>query len=256
VLHGTRYTDQNAGAGEGAPNSLFLHTSGVVCLSMASKAERWAARAREAHAGPAPAPSKAARWSAESAAQAPAGVHSPASPQANQTPTFMHLVRQDRLEWPTPCQPAPGSAMEAWMSRAEAKQLHLPWPEKIRDYADEVHLSVKVRLAAFSRLRNRRFAVQRWWTTTVVHHHVVHDYWLIACGKAGWTGARRDCVPSTPLESTRNPAYIFEHPTEGGTAVDSRSGLGAQLPGISFLDSVPHLSANSNLHTWPLGFPC
>lgn len=148
MLHGTRYTDQNAGAGEGAPNSLFLHTSGVVCLSMASKAERWAARAREAHAGPAPAPSKAARWSAESAAQAPAGVHSPASPQANQTPTFMHLVRQDRLEWPAPCQPAPGSAMEAWMSRAEAKQLHLPWPEKIRDYADEVHLSVKVRIAA------------------------------------------------------------------------------------------------------------
>ena len=118
---------------------------------MVSKAERWATRAQAAHGGPAPAPagaSKTARWSAESAAQAPAGVQSPASPQANQTPAFMQLVRQDRLEWPAPCQPAPGSAMEAWMSRAEAKLLHLPWPEKIRDYVDEVHLSVKVRIAA------------------------------------------------------------------------------------------------------------
>jgi hypothetical protein len=142
--------------------TLSLHTSLGLCLSMASKAERWAARAQAAHAGPAPpAPEEPERDAAAEAAsasacaskaagsaQAPAGVQKPAASQANQTPAFMQLVRQDRLEWPAPCQPVPGSAMEAWMLRAEAKQLHLTWREKITDYADEVHLSVKVSVAA------------------------------------------------------------------------------------------------------------
>ena len=112
---------------------------GSACVSMASKAERWAARARAVHAGSAPDPS--ARGAA--AEDPPAG-------DCGQEPAGVQAGRarhdQGHLEWTLPQQAARGSAMEAWLARAEAKQLHLPWPGKIRDYADEVKC-VKVRRA-------------------------------------------------------------------------------------------------------------
>jgi hypothetical protein len=127
------------------------------------KAARWAARASQAQAMPAQTPaqapqpssemqtkaagpagvSKAARWAARAAASPAPASPGAAAPQ-NKILGCFQLGHQVRMEWPAPHKPAPGSAMASWMVRAEAKQLHLPWEDKFRDYADEVYLSVQV----------------------------------------------------------------------------------------------------------------
>lgn len=128
------------------------------------KAARWAARARQAQAMPAQTPeqapqpssemktkaagpagvSKAARWAARAAASPAQASPGAPAPQVNKNLGCFQLGHQVRMQWPAPHRPAPGSAMASWMVRAEAKQLHLPWEDKFRDYADEVYLSVQV----------------------------------------------------------------------------------------------------------------
>ena len=46
--------------------------------------------------------------------------------------------------------------MAAWMARAAAKELHLAWGDKIRDYADELSKLRKTRMAANEIVRQRR----------------------------------------------------------------------------------------------------
>ena len=120
-----------------------------------SKAARWAARAAAARqqssqresleAAPTATVgtgSKTARWAARAAAaaQSVAPAATPADDGAEgRDSARVHVQGQtDGLLWPAPETAAKGSAMEAWMARAAAKQLHVPWQNKIRDYADEV----------------------------------------------------------------------------------------------------------------------
>jgi len=130
--------------------------------TIGSKAAHWAARAAvgsEAHVAvpelapvPAHAPvstagaSKAARWAARAMGQT--GMSQATASTAGGDLQTLQTVQTTVLvpgsaaasEYPRPHPPVPGSAMEAWMVRATAKQLHLPWQDKFRDYADEGYM--------------------------------------------------------------------------------------------------------------------
>ena len=111
-----------------------------------SKAERWTARisAKSALevsgasicAVPSPrnsSGSKTERWVARAAASV---VH--ALPTLHMAQVLPHTPGQQKAILNGYKIPVTGSAMESWLSRASAKQMHLSWPEKKRDYVDEV----------------------------------------------------------------------------------------------------------------------
>jgi len=111
-----------------------------VQIDSETKASRWAARATglKTPAVPAAVSSTVATDPVQESSQTP-----PATAKqcvilaAAKAAGKLVQGHREALVFPAPEIVAHGSAMAAWMERAAAKTLHLPWREKFRDYADE-----------------------------------------------------------------------------------------------------------------------
>ncbi len=84
----------------------------------------------------APGGSKAARWTARATNKAAEVLTQKQMPEFSSADPASHPYVNGF--WAT--RPVAGSAMEAWMMRAAARQLHLTWAEKRHDYCDEMLL--------------------------------------------------------------------------------------------------------------------
>jgi len=63
---------------------------------------------------------------------------------------------REAATWPAPEIAAKGSALEAWLARAAAKELHVPWHGQRRDYVDEAHKLAKSGLSTAQIRRQRQ----------------------------------------------------------------------------------------------------
>ena len=153
-----------------ATSNLSTVSEAPITVPAMTKAQKWAARAVAASVAPAAAAlaqsapvasegggdkskTKAARWEARvtgatavGAAESGAVSSMPAQGQCSNPPASKSLlipsshsyVNGNWAMWPVV-----GSAMEAWLARAAAKRLHLPWAGKCYDFCDETVLQRK-----------------------------------------------------------------------------------------------------------------
>lgn len=111
-------------------------------MALSSKASRWAARATAA--------------SASAAGSQPSTKVDGEIPMAIFDTPELVQGQSSGGAWPAPEVAAKGSALEAWLARAAAKDLHRPWHGKRRDYTDEQHKLAQSGLSAAQIRRQRQ----------------------------------------------------------------------------------------------------
>ena len=175
-----------------------LPAEGEATVSPASSdaaAAATAAAAGHPSASAAPGGSKAARWTARATNKSAEALTQKQMPEFSSADPASHPYVNGF--WAT--RPVAGSAMEAWMVRAAARQLHLTWAEKRHDYCDEMLLQRSG--LSMEQIRARRY-----------HLNPPDVNRKVSVSKCGQAISVRSCILAAPdFSLSRRPPSFSVH---------------------------------------------